>query len=338
MAPRSWARIGWLGILALWGCNAPASKTTAAAAKSRPSLVTFRGTCDASGAVALGDKLFALADDENNVLRVYDARRGGDPVYAVDVSPAIGLPMGELRVPEADIEAATRFGQYALWITSHGLNSHGKLQPSRFRFFATTAPAQGSGLAPIGRAYDSLLADMLTTPQLSTFNFELSARLAPKDDGGLNIEGMTRSLDGKSVWIGFRNPRPEGKALLVPLTNPLEVVQGARAEFGMPLLLDLDDLGVRVISVWQNRYLIGAGSSGNERMPARLYAWDGSGQPQRVSIDLQGLNLEAMVSFESEREILLLSDDGTVEMDGVACKSLGDASRKQFRGLWTALP
>ena len=321
----------------------PAVKGTSAAAVTQSSelhphqqFVTFLGTCDASGAVPLGERLFALADDENNVLRVYDARRGGRPVYEVDVSAAIGL-RGD-NVPEADIEAATKFGEYALWITSHGLSSRGKLQPSRFRFFATTAPVEGTGLAPIGRAYEGLLADMQAAPQLKSFHLEQAAALAPKAEGGLNIEGMTVTRDGRSVWIGFRNPRPEGKALLVPLHNPLEVVEGARAEFGLPVLLDLGGLTVRVVSLWHGRYVIGAGSAGNERDPARLYSWDGATEATLIPLDLHGLNLEAMVGFEQEKELLLLSDDGTAMVDGVACKEQTDPAKKYFRGMWSALP
>src|ERR1041384_1457792 len=46
--------------------------------------LTFTGMCDASGAVPLDDHLFAVADDEDNVLRVYDADRGGSPLGAAD--------------------------------------------------------------------------------------------------------------------------------------------------------------------------------------------------------------------------------------------------------------
>src|SRR5687768_3371800 len=35
-----------------------------------PRVVTFQGTCDASGAVELDDRTLVVADDENNVLRV----------------------------------------------------------------------------------------------------------------------------------------------------------------------------------------------------------------------------------------------------------------------------
>src|SRR4051812_31397526 len=42
--------------------------------------VSFVGACDASGAVPIDERHFAVADDEDNVIRVYDAVAGGKPV------------------------------------------------------------------------------------------------------------------------------------------------------------------------------------------------------------------------------------------------------------------
>ena len=42
--------------------------------------------------------------------------------------------------------------------------------------------------------------------------------------------------------------------------------------------------------------------------------------------------------YEGRDEILLLSDDGTVEIDGKECKRLDDPDRKRFRGRWIRLP
>ena len=298
-------------------------------------IVTFKGMCDASGAVPLGATRFAVADDEDNVLRVYDAALGGAPLSAVDISAALDLP--SKRTPEADIEAATSIGDRALWLTSHGLSSSGQEQPSRLRFFATTAPLVGARLEPVGRPYHALLADMIADPALARFGLADAAKRAPKQPGGLNIEGMTRCRDGATVLIGFRNPVPQGKALLVPLLNPLQVSDGAHAQFGAALLLDLDGLAVRSLSLWRDRYLIMAGAVAHERT-SRLFVWDGANTPVAVTgLRLDELNPEAFVARDDNDRILLLSDDGDVEIDGRACKKLDDTTRKQFRGLWVRL-
>jgi hypothetical protein len=133
--------------------------------------------------------------------------------------------------------------------------------------------------------------------------------------------------------VGFRNPRPQGRAIVVPLENPLAVLEGQRARLGAPLLLDLGGLGVRALSFWRGRYLIIGGAVAGESESA-LFVWDGAGErPQRLDVDLQGLNPEGFVSFDDRDEIMLLSDDGSLEIDGEPCKRL-PPDRKRFRGLW----
>lgn len=295
----------------------------------------FRGACDASGAVALSAERFAVADDEDNVLRVYDAARPGMPVSSVDLSPALGL-IGKKGAREADLEAATRLGDRALWLSSHGRNSRGKYQPERLRFFATDAPADGKPLRLLGEPYTGLLDDMLRAPQLARFGLEAAAALPPKSPGGLNIEGLSATLDGKSVWIGFRNPIPEGRALLVPLLNPQDVlITHAAPRFGEPALLDLGGLGVRAISMWRGQHVIVAGppaaASGKR---AKLFLWDGVNPPRAAEADLGEFNPEAIVGFEQRERLLLLSDDGEENRGQERCKDLLDPARKRFRGRW----
>jgi hypothetical protein len=54
-----------------------AASITPSAEAREDGTVVFEGTCDASGAVPLDARRFAVADDENNVIRIYDAERGG---------------------------------------------------------------------------------------------------------------------------------------------------------------------------------------------------------------------------------------------------------------------
>jgi hypothetical protein len=298
--------------------------------------VVFRGMCDASGAVPMDGDRFAVADDEDNVLRVY-SQTGGAPRSASDLSAALDLPARK-NVPEADIEAATAFGDYALWLTSHGLTSSGRRQPSRFRFFATRSRSDGSVLELSGKPYAALLADMIAAPALARFELGSAAERAPKAPGGLNIEGMTRRADLRSIYIGFRNPVPDARALLVPLLNPLQVAtQAAIAEFGTPQLLDLGGLGVRALALWRGRYVIVAGGIAHEAA-SRLFLWDGQAAPRVLPGNLASINPEAVIARDDSELLLLLSDDGDREIGGTACKKLVHPRDKQFRGLWLRLP
>ncbi|WP_246356694.1 DUF3616 domain-containing protein [Pyxidicoccus fallax] len=310
--------------------------STASTVQGRAPIV-FEGMCDASGAVALGGEKFVVGDDEDNILRVYDAKRGGVPVQSVDLSPDLELPIKK-KAPETDIEAATQLESLSFWLTSHGRNSSGKKQPSRLRFFATQETDAGPKL--VGRAYTHLLDDLLADPRLARFSLAQAEALPPKAPGGLNIEGMTAMADGHSLIIGFRSPVPEGKALVVPILNPKEMVRdGERARLGEPKLLDLGGLGIRSLSWWRGRYLIISGGTASEAT-SRLFTWRGGDDaPVEVrDVDLTGLNPEAFFTPETAEEILLLSDDGSLPLDGVECKKLKDPSRKRFRGVWVRLP
>ncbi|MGA9525195.1 MAG: DUF3616 domain-containing protein [Myxococcaceae bacterium] len=301
--------------------------------------VVFQGMCDASGAVVLDDGRFAVADDEENLLRIYDSRRGGPPVRTVDLSDSLELQRGKRKYPEIDIEAATQLGSLSFWLISHGRRSSGKRDESRFRFFATEIRGDGAEVRVVGKPSSRLLEDLLAAPQLAPYALAAASQLPPKEPGGLNIEGMTAMEDGRSVLIGFRNPVPEGKALLVPLLNPAEVVQGAPARFGEVRRFDLGGRGIRALSWWRGRYLlIGGGVDGTGT--SQLFEWrSDQDQPSRVhSVDFTGFNPEGFVSPEESEDLLVLSDDGSVRVDGTECKRQKDPARKAFRGLWIRLP
>jgi hypothetical protein len=303
--------------------------------------LVFMGMCDASSAVPITDRFFLVANDEDNVLRAYDARTGGKPVWQSDVSGHLHLPIKNSRKkargrsPETDIEAATRLGERAYWLTSHGRDRSGKLKPERFRFFATTVKADAASIETVGAPYELLLDDLLSSAKLEKFNLREAAERAP-GDSSLNIEGMTERVEG-GVWIGFRSPVPDGKALLVPLLNPEGMIHGARAELGEPALLQLNGLGIRGLSWWRGRYLVIAGPPGDGGASS-LFFWDGKQAVRRADgVDLGDLNPEGFFTPEKVAEIFIFSDDGASLVDGTACKRLKDSDKKRFRGRWIKL-
>ena len=233
------------------------------------------------------------------------------------------------------MEAAAQIGSRTYWITSHGRNSKGKDQPSRQKLFATEVVANGAAvsLKTVGKPYTALLDDLIQHKKLAGYQLGEAAKRAPKTAGALNIEGITATPEGH-LYIGFRNPVPKGYALLVPLVNPEEVVEGKPAKLGEPIELNLQGLGIRGIDYHEGRYLIIAGASG-EGGQSRLFTWDGQrGSAPESAAVLEGLNPEG-ISFhrgEGKGEYFLLSDDGNVEVDGVCCKDLKDAAKKSFRG------
>ena len=102
------------------------------------------GMCDGSAAVALGNDRFVVADDEDNVLRVYPRGQGQAPLQAFDMNAFL---QPETAKPETDTEGATLVGNRIYWITSHGRNKNGAVRGSRYRFWATQWEARGERVA-----------------------------------------------------------------------------------------------------------------------------------------------------------------------------------------------
>lgn len=297
--------------------------------------VCYTGMCDASAVASLNDEYFAVADDEQSIIRVYSRERGGAAAHALDVAPFLGLPK---RRAEVDIEGAARLGDHVFWISSHGRNAAGEDQPSRRRFFATTGMVTNGmiDLRPVGRPYSALLQDLAGDPRLAPFDLAGAAQRIPKSPDALNIEGLCATPDG-NLLIGFRNPIPQGKALLVPLLNAATLVNGTdRARFGEPVLLDLDGFGIRSISYRHDRYWIVAGSyDGSGR--SRLYEWlGGEDMPRPIAVpEFAELNPEAITFFDDAdgTHLWVGSDDGTRKINGQDCKRLKDPRLKQFRAV-----
>src|SRR6185436_4814695 len=220
----------------------------------------FVGMCDASAAVAINNDLFAVANDEDNALRIYNSASGGLPLFARDLSRILKV---DPKKPETDLEGACWLGDQIYWISSHGRNKEGEFRASRHRFFATKVEEKNGQfqLVPVGRIYVRLLSDFLADPRLGEFHLDRASRLPPKTAGALNIEGLCATPDHR-LLIAFRNPIPQGRALIVPLLNPAEVINGKLARLGDPLLLDLGGRGIRDIAWWHNRYLILGGAYG----------------------------------------------------------------------------
>ena len=255
------------------------------AARGAEPVRTYFGLCDASAAVALDADHFAVADDEDNVIRVYNRRVGNMPLHSLDVSRFLHV---DPKSPEADLEGAARLGPLVFWITSHGRNVKGKECPSRQRLFATTGSVSNGlvQLQPVGQPYTRLLQDLLADGRLSRFNLAAASKLPPKTFGGLNIEGLVATPDGH-LWIAFRSPVPEGRALIVPLLNPLGVIAGEPARLGDPMLVGLDGKGIRSITYWRNQYLIIAGSR-DDTGQSEMYVWSGgTDKPRRLAANLR---------------------------------------------------
>jgi hypothetical protein len=307
-----------------------------------------QGICDASAAVPLGQDRFIVGNDEadkqlGNVLRVYNSQMSGEPLKIIDIN---GYFDNNPKRKEIDLEAVSELNGVIYWITSHGRNKDAEQKLPRHQFFATKITGDESILKQEGKSYTQLvLRDMIEDPKLAQFDLKTAETIAPKKVGGLNIEGLTVTPEGE-LLIGFRNPIPDDKALLLPLKNPDKLINSdveVHAEFGDPILLDLKGLGVRSIEYWSAHkiYLIIAGVfDGGEEF--KLYSWSGNIQELPNPID----SIQFPDDFRPESVLFyphltdqfqILSDDGAVvRVDGKTCKEIldQDNSEKYFRSIW----
>lgn len=205
--------------------------------------LVFTETCDAPAAVAANDDLFIVASDEDNILRCYRLTQPGKPVETFNLN---SIPFAKKKSPEMDIEAAARLDLHIFWITSHGRKANGEDAPNRRLLFALelTETSGKVTLKPAGSVHKDLIADLSADLRFARFRPAEAAAHAPKSPDALNIEALSGTPSGH-LLIGFRNPIPEGKALLVPLLNPNEVIAGQSPRFGDPILMDLGGLGLR---------------------------------------------------------------------------------------------
>jgi hypothetical protein len=291
------------------------------------------GMANASAAVPVGTNLFAAASDEDNRLRLYRTSGDGRPVAEFDMSPFLGL-WG--RSQEVDLEGAALLGDRAYWMGSLSRSKDGRVRPNRHRLFATQVVETNGTfrLVPVGRPCTTLLDELAAAPSLAQFRLREASARAADEEGGLNIEGLAATPDG-GLLLGFRNPIPEGRALLIPLLNPEDVINGHPASFGKPAQLDLGGLGIRDL-VWSGReYFIlagRAGSGGHER----LFRWKGDDSPpeQIEHSRLRHFNPEALAVFgePSKPRLLVLSDDGN-KQDSIPPFN-GSQSMRRFRSFW----
>jgi hypothetical protein len=293
--------------------------------------IMHRGLMDGSAGIAVSPDAFIIVSDEvNHIMRFSsDAESVGEMALNLNERAAFPKRVKDGVAKEADIEGAARVGEVIFWISSHARNSKGQRREEREVLFATRCTA--TGVLPLGIPYTRLMEDFRADERLRFLQPFMAAEIAPKEKGGFNIEALC--AEGERLFIGFRNPIIEGKALLLPLENAREMVRmEARAVLGEPIFLDLGGLGFRDLMKWRDGFLILAGDYRDrfedpEAMGPKLFWWSGSAEdnsPLELEVDLLDLNPETVLVFGDER-VLLLSDDG---------KWKPETGKKRFRSAW----
>jgi hypothetical protein len=329
----------------------------AASSAANTAYVFPTGIADASAAIPLDENYMLIANDETNILYVYDRRQSGLPVKTFDINGGnlLGLTDGSSgNWKEVDIEAAAASRNIAnriYWIGSLGNGTDGDLKPNRDRIFATNISGTGvaTGVTAAG-TYGSLRTALINWGNTHGYNLSASAQNghAPKTIDGFNVEGMVFAPDGTTMYIGFRAPLVPAanrtKALIAPIQNfETWFNNGAPSgspAIGAPIELTLGNRGIRdIIRLSNGTYVIVAGSYNDNSIPA-IFRWSGiAGQEPLLvpSFNVTGLNAEAVLPVvqsgaEAFDKLQIICDNGdhVYYNDGTVAKDLPNDSHKKF--------
>jgi hypothetical protein len=262
-----------------------------ASVRTTPTSRVLIGQGDSSTALPAGDGYLFVADDERSEIGLYDPEVSGRAAWESETLQADS-------VGEVDFEASARLDDTYWWFGSHGNKKDGVLQPGRQVVFETKMSGTGKDarLVETG-SYRGLRKDLITWDRAHGDRFGLAAATAdgvqPDLANGFNLEGAEFSPDGSELYLGFRSPVvvKDGKqmALIVPVKNlpALTAGKATQAQFGEPILLDLDGHDIREIRKNDaGQYLIVSGTPGRwtPQSTQTLFAWTGFAEDPAVAL------------------------------------------------------
>jgi hypothetical protein len=290
------------------------------------SVETYEGACDASGAVALpegsfGDR-FLMLNNEDSLLRIYAVGTPEAPAKADAGTPA-DLP--SRNGDRIDVEAGTWLDGQAILVGSLAREDGGGARDADWQFLSVAVDGDQTVHAIPGRS-DKLLAG------LAALDEDLAAAIGdPSQDdpglaperAGISLEGMSVAADGASLFLGFRNPVPEGQSMLVKLLNPKAVLfEDAEPAFEPPIRLDLGGHGITSMeySPAAGAYFIVAGPIDADG-DFDLYHWVEGADPVSVPgarealASLPDFAPEGLIIDQTGKRLQLFSDNQACETD-----------------------
>ncbi len=276
--------VGTAGVVfTVTGPNGRTASTTVNYSTSRQTTPTSRvliGESDSSTAIDAGDGYILVADDELDEIGLYNQNVSGPAVWR---SP----PLAEAEV---DFEASARKGDQGYFFGSEGNKKDGSDSGNgRNGIYRATITGTGKDtrIAATG-SYKGMRSDLVAWDKANGnplgFAAGIQDGVQPDRADGFNLEGAEFSPDGSELYLAFRSPAVmvDGtyQAVIVPVTNfeALFDGNGTHAQFGEPILLDLDGMSIREIRKnADNQYLIIGGTPGlwTSSSKQALFTWTG---------------------------------------------------------------
>jgi hypothetical protein len=202
---------------------------------------------------------------------------------------------------------------YVYAVTSHSRDAEGDEKKSRNKLVRFRI--QGECVVDSVLVRDLKAALTSTHPVLAQAANVMEAKAA----GGLNIEALEITPDGRRLWIGFRSPLLDRRAILIGIDNvPALFEREAAPEIGAMVTLDLAGHGLRGIA-WVPSiasYLLVSGPISRAPEPFGLWSWSGRDAEPARHVEVPGLTDFAHAEgicpalIDGHARIVVVSDDG----------------------------
>ena len=294
------------------------------------------GSSDGSTAIAIDENRMWMGDDENQTLRLYDRKQSGSAIREINFDAALGDD------EEIDIEGSVSWGDTLIWMGSH-------TNDDRSVLFSTLMVADS--LEYLSK-YESLRDELIEWDEVGAHGFgENYLNLST----GFEIEALSRNPQGAGAILGLRAPLVNGQAVLVPVSNFLELATNTAdsAVIEPPLLIDLRGGSFRSLLCNDSGCLIISGPAGTT-LEFRMWTWNGDpvSKPKLRSTNLSEIEntnsiegaalITSTIDFSNPNptdSVQLIMDAGTFDYygDGNEAKDLPLANWKKSRSEGVAL-
>ena len=275
------------------------------------------GIFEPSAIQQLADGRFIVVEDEKDkpfTILTIDGYGNVGAEALIPADDATAACLGTL----ADLEGLTADAHgYVYAVTSHSRSGKGEEKKSREKLVRFRV--EGSRIAAASVVGNLKAALTAAHSVLAT----AAAVIDVKQQGGLNIEAIEMAPDGGRLFIGFRGPLVQGRAILATLDNPaLAFAEAGEVRIGADLIaLDLGGHGLRSMA-WIEAlggYVLVGGPVGRDETPFRLWFWAGPGhdaaRPAAVPDlpDFAHTEGVAAAVIAGRGGLILVSDDGDRE-------------------------
>ena len=274
----------------------------------------FPGLYEPSAIQQLPDGRYLVVEDEKS-----------RPFSVVTITPDGQVQSTPLLPPEGEDDSVWKLDDLealaidpAGWVyalTSHSRSGSGEIKKARDKLVRFRV--EGGRMTSPSLVQELKPALLAAHPALAAADEVTEV----KAQGGLNIEALEIGADGQHLFVGFRSPLIDGKAIIACVENPAAIFDAGETPRIAPSLitLDLGGNGIRGMA-WipaLGGHLIISGPVARQQVPFQLWHWSGRAgdAARRVRVgEREGFEHAEGVTpavIDGRPRVVIVSDDGS---------------------------